>query len=216
MRPLQLSVTADFACPWCWIGHRHLQAAVTSAQLDRPIRISYLPFELNPDMPVEGIDRKTYRTAKFGNWAWAQALDADVIAQGKLLGLHFNVEQVRLTPNTRRAHRLMAFAQAFGDAPRVDRLFDSIFAAYFAAGLDIGASDVLEGLAADAGFDAPAVRHFLVGSEGEREVIDAQRSAIAAGVQVVPTIRLGNRYISGTQPAKFLAQALRSAALATE
>jgi predicted DsbA family dithiol-disulfide isomerase len=211
MSVLQLSVTSDFICPWCWIGHRHLQVAIASTPLQTPLQVRYLPFELNPEMPVEGVDRQAYRTAKFGSWARSQAMDAEVAARGKLVGLAFNYERVAITPNTRLAHRLMAFAQAFGDASRVDALFGSIFAAYFEAGQDIGVREVLVGLAAEAGFDANAVREFLTGSEGERDVVAAELSAVVAGIRAVPAIRIGDVHISGAQPAHVLADALRAA-----
>lgn len=211
MPALQLSVTSDFICPWCWIGHRHLQSALAAAPLTTPPHIRYLPFELNPDMPVDGVDRKTYRTAKFGSWARSQAMDADVTARGKAVGLVFDYERVAITPNTRRAHRLMAFAQAFGDARRAATLFDAIFAAYFQHGQDIGARDVLADLAVAAGFDRTAVRDFLAGNEGERDVVAAELGAVVAGIRAVPTIAIGDTYISGAQPARVLTDALVAA-----
>jgi predicted DsbA family dithiol-disulfide isomerase len=211
MPALQLSVTADFICPWCWIGHRHLQSALAAVSLKTPPHIRYLPFELNPDMPVDGVDRKTYRTAKFGSWARSQAMDADVAARGRAVGLAFDYDRVAITPNTRRAHRLMAFAQAFGNAQRTAVLFEAIFAAYFRDGRDIGARDVLADLAVDAGFDGAAVTDFLAGSEGERDVVAAELGAVVAGIRAVPTVAIGDTYISGAQPPRTLADALIAA-----
>jgi predicted DsbA family dithiol-disulfide isomerase len=211
MSAVQIHVTADFVCPWCWIGYRQLKDAIAMAGLDVPPHIHYLPFELNPDMPPEGMPRRAYRTAKFGSWARSQMLDAEVAARGKSVGLCFYYERVAITPNTRLAHRLMAFAQAFGDAARVDTLFDSIFAAYFDAGRDIGKLDVLVSLAARTGFDAEAVRDFLLSNAGDHDVIAAELSAMDAGVRAVPSIRIADMTISGAQAAVVLAESLQRA-----
>ena len=185
------------------------------AALDVPPRVHYLPFELNPDMPPEGMARRAYRTAKFGSWARSQMLDAEVVERGKSVGLCFYYERVAITPNTRLAHRLMAFAQAFGDAPRVDALFDAIFAAYFDAGRDIGKLDVLVGLAAQAGFDAGAVRDFLISNAGDHDVVAAELSAMVAGVRAVPSVRIADMTINGAQATTVLVAALRSAEAAS-
>ena len=215
MSAVQIHVTADFVCPWCWIGYRHLKDAIAMAALDVPPRVHYLPFELNPDMPPEGMARRAYRTAKFGSWARSQMLDAEVVERGKSVGLCFYYERVAITPNTRLAHRLMAFAQAFGDAPRVDALFDAIFAAYFDAGRDIGKLDVLVGLAAQAGFDAGAVRDFLISNAGDHDVVAAELSAMVAGVRAVPSVRIADMTINGAQATTVLVAALRSAEAAS-
>ena len=215
MSAVQIHVTADFVCPWCWIGYRHLKDAIAMAALDVPPRVHYLPFELNPDMPPEGMARRAYRTAKFGSWARSQMLDAEVVERGKSVGLCFYYERVAITPNTRLAHRLMAFAQAFGDAPRVDALFDAIFAAYFDAGRDIGKLDVLVSLAAQAGFDAGALHDFLISNAGDRDVVAAELSAMVAGVRAVPSVRIADMTINGAQATTVLVAALRSAEAAS-
>jgi len=215
MSALHIHVTADFVCPWCWIGYRHLKDAIVMAALEVPTHIHYLPFELNPDMPPEGMARRAYRTAKFGSWARSQMLDAEVVERGKSVGLCFYYERVAITPNTRLAHRLMAFAQAFGDASRIDTLFDSIFAAYFDAGQDIGKLDVLVRLAGKAGFDTDAVRDFLLSNAGDHDVIAAELSAMVAGVRAVPSIGIGDLTVHGAQAATVLRDALKTAALAS-
>jgi predicted DsbA family dithiol-disulfide isomerase len=162
-------------------------------------------------MPVEGMDRRTYRTVKFGSWARSQAMDADVAARGRQVGLAFDFERIAITPNTRRAHRLMAFAQAFGDGVRAGRLFDAILSAYFQHGQDIGRRDVLVALAAENGFDAAAVHAFLAGQEGDMDVVSAELAAVHAGIRAVPSVVIGDVHISGAQPAQVLADALRTA-----
>lgn len=153
MRPVEIQITSDFICPWCWIGHAHLKAAIKEVNLTgTAATIKYLPYELNPTMPKDGANRKEYRSAKFGSWARSQAMDADVTLAGKRAGLEFNYEHIEVTPNTRLAHRLMFFAQGKGDAANTEMLFEAVFAAYFSSGQDIGSADVLAKLAEGVGF----------------------------------------------------------------
>jgi predicted DsbA family dithiol-disulfide isomerase len=161
MKPVDIEITYDFICPWCWIGHRNLKNALGREAEDVSAKLSYVPFELNPTMPRTGLDRREYRTAKFGSWSRSQAMDADVAGAGRKVGLEFNYDRIEVTPNTRRAHRLMAFAHRIGDERKTEALFESIFAAYFSRGENIGAPDVLVPLAEAIGFDAQQVRDFL-------------------------------------------------------
>ncbi|CAB3970774.1 DSBA oxidoreductase [Burkholderia cenocepacia] len=211
MNPLDIQVTYDFICPWCWIGHAHLKAALREANLAVAPAIKYLPYELNPTMPKDGIDRKAYRSAKFGSWARSQAMDADVTLAGKRAGVEFNYDRVAVTPNTRLAHRLMFLAQSKGDAARTEALFEAVFSAYFSDGRDIGMAEVLVSLAERTGFDADEVRDFLATNDGEREVIADELRAGAAGIRSVPTIRVGGVPVSGAQPVSVLAEVLRHA-----
>lgn len=211
MTPIEIQLTYDFICPWCWIGHENLKAALKEADLMTPATIKYVPYELNPTMPKAGVDRKAYRSAKFGSWARSQSMDADVTLAGKRAGAEFNYDRVAITPNTRLAHRLMFFAQGKGDTGKAESLLEGIFAAYFTEGQDIGTVEVLVTLAGRAGFDAEEVRSFLASTTGEREVVEAELQGEAAGVRSVPTIRIGDVPVSGAQPPSVWVRVLRSA-----
>src|SRR5258705_1607304 len=87
---IQLELYSDLICPWCYIGKRRLEAAVKLAEGQHTVRVTWHPFQLNPDMPSAGMDRRTYRTAKFGSWERSQELDADVAAAGAALGINLN------------------------------------------------------------------------------------------------------------------------------
>lgn len=208
-----IEVTSDFICPWCWIGHQHLKAALQqqaehSGQPGPAIR--FLPYELNPDMPAEGVPRRQYRSAKFGSWARSQALDAEVTAAGLKAGLQFDYERVDITPNTRLAHRLMVFAQQQGDAATAGRLYEAIFAAYFSEGRDIGRADVLAELAGAAGLDGTQAAAFLASGGGQAEVSAAQQRAYASYIRSVPTVRIGAASLTGAQPVAVFARALEA------
>lgn len=210
MKPVEVQVTYDFICPWCWIGHHHLRAALEQSGV--PVQLQYMPFELNPDMPVAGVDRKEYRTRKFGSWASSLAKDADLTARGKQAGADFRFDLVKVTPNSRLAHRLMRFVQAQDAAAQAWKLYDAIYAAYFNEGRDIGALDVLIELAVASGFDATDVRVYLESDEGAVEVQAQEEQARAMGVRGVPHFVIGGYQISGAQPVGVIVQALQAVA----
>jgi predicted DsbA family dithiol-disulfide isomerase len=210
MKPVEVQVTYDFICPWCWIGHHHLRAALEQSGV--AVHLRYMPFELNPDMPVGGIDRKEYRTRKFGSWENSLAKDADLTARGKQAGAEFRFDLAKITPNSRLAHRLMRFVQAQDAAKQAWQLYDSIYAAYFNQGRDIGSLDVLVELAAASGFDAAEVRVYLESHDGEPEVAAQEEQARQMGVRGVPHFVIGAYQISGAQPVGVIVQALQAVA----
>lgn len=213
MKAIQVEVHYDFICPWCWIGQRNLAAALTESGLGGTVSIRYMPFELNPSMPIEGMDRRSYRTRKFGSWARSQDMDAQVTAAGIAVGAQFNYDKVLRTPNTRLAHRLMQFAQERNETQKTAALYPAIFSAYFSEGRDIGSLDTLISIAAEQGFDENAVRAYLSSSAGNDKVEAARERADRLRVQAVPTTLIGGEAISGAQPAAVFSQALRCAAL---
>jgi predicted DsbA family dithiol-disulfide isomerase len=207
MKPVEIRVTQDFVCPWCWIGHQNLKTALESTA-GTAVSLRYAPYELNPGMPKEGVSRKEYRTTKFGSWARSQAMDAEVATAGKRAGIDFNYDRVAVTPNSRLAHRLMVLAQDTGTGEQVEALVEAIFAAYFSRGENIGTLDVLVALAVSAGFDAAGVRSFLEGDGGEDEVARAELDARQSGVTAVPSFSIGGHSVRGAQPPAILVQAI--------
>ncbi|CAL8475564.1 DsbA family oxidoreductase [Caballeronia sp. S22] len=210
MKSLDIEITYDFICPWCWIGHSNLKHALKDVAPDLTPKLSYSPYELNSSMPRAGASRKEYRTAKFGSWARSQAMDADVTSAGRKVGLEFNYDRIEVTPNTRLAHRLMAYAQRAGDEGKTEALFDAIFSAYFSRGENIGTLEVLVRLAAAVGFEAQDVREFLESAQGEAEVVARELEAQSQGVSAVPSVRIGHSRIGGAQPPAIFAATLRA------
>lgn len=211
MQTIEVSVNYDFICPWCWIGHLNLESGIRQADLAVPVSIRYVPFELNPTMPAEGRDRRAYRTAKFGSWERSQGMDAQVTATGLAAGAQFNYENVGKTPNTRLAHQLMQYALERGDAPKTAALYQAIFSGYFSQGRDIGALDTLVEIAVAQGFEADAVRDYLLQGRGAARVIEAERQAQQQGIRSVPTVFIAGEAISGAQPPAVFAAALHAA-----
>jgi len=202
-----IDITSDFICPWCWIGHHHLKQALAKTGHHADLR--FLPFELNAGMPAEGMSRRDYRSAKFGNWARSQSMDDDVTQAGKLVGLHFHYDRIDRTPNTRLAHKLMAYAQQQGDSARSGRLFDAVFEAYFSHGLNIGKARVLADLAAAQGYDAEAALAYLHSQAADTLLTAALHCTASSGINSVPDLLIGDHRVSGAQSAESLAVILR-------
>ncbi|MBN3759685.1 DsbA family oxidoreductase [Burkholderia sp. Ac-20365] len=208
MQAVQIVLAYDFICPWCWIGHANLAAGIRATALDAPVEVRYTPYELNPSMPLEGIDRRAYRTRKFGSWARSQSLDAQAAAAGLAAGLSFAYANIASTPNTRRAHRLVQFAMLHGNAETVARLFDAIFAAYFSQGRDIGSIDTLIEIAGEQGFDSHRAREYLLSDAGNRELDSARMWAQRSSISSMPTVLIDGVPICGAQPPAVFEQAL--------
>jgi predicted DsbA family dithiol-disulfide isomerase len=205
---LDVHITYDFVCPWCWIGHHHLRAALAQTGMGDQVSLHFHPFELNPGLPPEGIARRDYRTRKFGSWERSLALDAQVAQAGEKAGAVFAFDKMEVTPNSRLAHRLIRFAESQGDAARKVHLHDAIYAAYFQQGRNIGSPDVLVDIAEQQGCDAAEVRAFLASNEGEAEVMAEETQAHQDGIDAVPHFRVGWNDVSGAQPPAVLAQLL--------
>lgn len=207
---LPVTMTSDFICPWCFIGERRLFRAIESLPAEMQVDLSYRPFELNPDMPPGGMDRREYRVAKFGSWARSQAMDAQVAAAGEADGITFSYDRMTRTPNTLLAHRLMWLAASEGRDQRL--LADRLFAAYFTEGLDLSDRAVLRGIAAGAGIPTDRADAVLDGREGEQEVRTLVAGAYRRGIQGVPLFEIGGMAVSGAQPVAAIAEVLRRAA----
>jgi predicted DsbA family dithiol-disulfide isomerase len=196
MNKLNIEVTYDFICPWCWIGEEKLKKAISEAKAGEQTKLVFVPYELNPAMPAEGLDRKDYRSAKFGSWARSQVMDAQVTEAGRQVGLEFNYAQAKRTPNTLAAHRLVWVLQQRHD---VTALVEAIFHAYFSAGRDIGDVAVLTEIAVAAGFKKDKVEAFFASDSGVDEVRALEAQAIGHGVNSVPSVKIGDEIISGAQ-----------------
>src|ERR1700704_5504731 len=107
---LAIEVISDAICPWCWVAKRRLDRAIAALAPYLTASVTWRPFELNPEMPKAGVDRRAYRSAKFGSWQHSKVLDAQVAAAGLSEGLVLNHDKMERTPNTLDAHRLIWLA----------------------------------------------------------------------------------------------------------
>ncbi|MFO1350241.1 MAG: DsbA family oxidoreductase [Gammaproteobacteria bacterium] len=194
---MRIDIISDAVCPWCLIGKRNLEAALNQCP-DLTVEIRWHPFQLNPDMPRAGMDRKMYIENKFGGPANARKIYERVSAAGKAAGVDFNFDAIPRTPNTVNAHRLIHWAEGAG---LQDKMVEILFRKYFQDGLDIGAHAVLLDAAVEAGMDAEDIATRLAGDDDEDYVRNADVSARQLGVSGVPFFIFDRRYaISGAQP----------------
>ena len=200
---VRIDIYSDTICPWCFIGKRRLERALS----ERPgfdVALNWQPFQLNPDMAPEGMDRAAYLAAKFGGADRATHVYDAVLAAAEGEGLAIDLAAIRRTPNTLDSHRLIRFAKP-GAAQ--DRVVESLFRAYFCDGRDIGDIEVLVAIAAEAGLDRQAVRAHLE-SDSEVSAVRAEDTrARTMGINAVPCFVLDDRYtLSGAhEPEAFFA-----------
>lgn len=204
---LTIDVVSDVVCPWCYIGKRKLEAALALPEAaDLPnIVVRWHPFQLNPDLPSEGISRQDYLENKFGGAQAATEVYDRVRAAGLSVGLPLNIDGIELQPNTLAAHALIAFAQA-GDADGGD-IKERLLKAYFVENRFIGDVDVLAEIAEEAGLNGDDARAFVTNPDQLAAVAQSDADARQLGVSGVPFF-IFNRSIgvSGAQdPATLLA-----------
>ena len=205
---LTIEITSDFICPWCLVVDRRLNQAI--ALLKTPIEIHriWYPFELNPTMPEAGMNRKTYRSNKFGSWEYSQTLDEQTMQAAIGDGIEFRYDLMQVTPNTLKAHRLTWKACQFGKATE---MVIAILNAYFTEGQDITDVETLARLAGEVGMDANQVRAFLTSTEGVAEVKELEKQAANRSIRSVPTIKIGKETIAGAQSVDVFLTALQTA-----
>ncbi len=210
---MQIDIISDTVCPWCYIGKRRLERALDQRD-ELEVEITWRPFQLNPDMPKGGLDRKTYLEAKFGGPERATQIYDAIRQAGGGEGIDFAFDKISRTPNTIDSHRLIHWA---GEAGLQDALVEVLFHRYFEEGADIGDREVLVAIAAQAGMDGDEVlARFERGDDAE--LVAAQDvSARQMGVSGVPFFIIGGKYaVSGAHDPSVFLQVLDLAARGDE
>ena len=181
---LVIDVVSDVICPWCYIGKRRLERAVDMAADRHAFTVAWRPFQLNPAMPAEGMDRAAYLAAKFGDANGARDSYRRIESIGAELGIAFRFDRIRRTPNTLDSHRLIRFGQRAG---RQQETVEALFEAYFTGGIDLGDRTSLIEIAEGAGCDPQAVEPYLASDEDRAAVIADDESARRMGIDGVPS-----------------------------
>jgi predicted DsbA family dithiol-disulfide isomerase len=208
----RIEIFSDVVCPWCFVGKRRLEQALALVGRGRAggeieVRVTWKPFELNPSLPREGVDRAAYRRAKFGSLERSQLLDARLLAAGEGVGIAFAFDRIQRTPNTFDAHRLLWLAESLG---RQDALAEALFRAYFLEGLNVGDHGVLADLAEASGVHRARAASLLAGRDGEAEVRTEEDRAYRSGIQGVPHFIIGGTHpVSGAQNPEVIAAAIQ-------
>ena len=208
---LTVDIISDVVCPWCYIGKRRLEAALELYGGRRPEapppQVSFHPFELNPDLPREGISRADYVAKKFG--ARGYSAHDRLVNAGAQLGIPFAFGKIERQPNTLAAHALIERARAAGVQPAVK---EALMKAFFVDGLDLTDSQTLVRVATGAGLDRAEAESAIADEQLRRTVAEEEDKARAMGVHGVPFfIFNGKLAVEGAQPPEVLLEAMLEA-----
>jgi predicted DsbA family dithiol-disulfide isomerase len=197
---MQINIISDPVCPWCYVGKKKFEKALEIFRAQHPgeeVEFTWRPFQLDPTLPKEGIDRKAYYKRKFGDNPQVKKTGEMLTEMGKDLGIHFAFDKIERSPNTLDAHRLIRWA---GSAGCQDEVVAAIFSAYFEEARNIGETDVLVEIAEKNGMDGKLVRDLL---EQDTDTDLVQKDVMLAGemgISGVPTFIIDQRFpISGAQ-----------------
>ena len=203
MEKLRIDIVSDVVCPWCVIGFINLRKAMTQLSPKVEFEINWKPYELHPEIPENGYDKKLYMQQRFGNLTGKASPYKQIEKIGKSLGFDFNFSKSERIPNTFNAHRLLWKAREFGIQTE---LSEALFKCYFTEGKDIGSKEVLLEVATKVGMDLKTMQLFLDSKEGGQETADEEMSFIEKSIGAVPTYFINEKYIiqGGQEPETFV------------
>jgi predicted DsbA family dithiol-disulfide isomerase len=211
---IKVDIVSDVVCPWCYIGKRRIEKAMDALNTKYDFEVEYHPFELNPQMPAEGVDQKQYLSAKFGGEDRYNQITAQTAATAAQEGLAFDFSIQKISPNTRNAHRIIQYARQEGKQPAIK---EALMKAYFEQGFDLSKNENLISVAVSAGLSKDEVEQLLASDQGLAEVIHAERELQKLGISGVPFYIINNKYgISGAQPTETFVQAFEDITRETE
>ena len=206
--PLTIDIVSDVVCPWCFVGKRKLATALDLYAKERPDapapKVTWRPFQLNPQMPAEGMLRADYVQRKFGRSG--TEVYARVSQAGKAVGIDFAFDRIVRQPNTLAAHALIALADEHG---KQDQVVDAFFHAYFFDGRDLTDVATLTAVATGAGLPRDAVEACLADEQARGKMAAEDEQAREMGVSGVPCfIFNGRTAVSGAHEPQTLLQAM--------
>lgn len=201
---IRLDIFSDPVCPWCHIGKANLDRALESRP-DHPFRIEWHPFQLNPDMPREGVDKHSYLAAKFGEDR-LQTMHLRLKEASRAAGAEIDPDVPQRMPNTLDAHRLIHWAGLDG---RQSPVVAALFRAYWKEGRDIGNPSVLADIAAACGMERAMVARLLASEADADDIRARDEDARRKGVNSVPTFLIAQQYVvTGAQPPEVWARVI--------
>ena len=205
---LRIDVVSDVICPWCFLGKRRLDKALSMIP-EVKAEVIFRPFFLDPTIPPEGLDRHAYMVAKFGEER-LKTIHDPLIAAGEAEGVPYRFDKITRTPNTLNAHRLLRWAQPTGVQANVA---EALFMAYWHYGQDVSDPEVLKTIAVINGFKADQISGLLASDADIDKVAAEVVQAQEIGVTGVPTFILGNKYgVVGAQSPDYIAEAIKKVA----
>ena len=179
---MKIDVVSDTVCPWCFIGKRRLEKAL----LERPnikFEVHWHPFQLNPEMPLDGMDRQTYLNLKFGGSINAQAIYSNIVTAGASENLDFNFDAIERMPNSLLSHRLVYFCR---ESKQQNMITENLFRSYFFYGLDIGKITTLIQVAEESGLSSVDVKEYLLSDADNNLIREQDKKARRIGITGVP------------------------------
>ncbi len=202
---VKLDILSDPICPWCYIGKANLDRAL-EANPEHPFEIEWHPFQLNPDMTPDGMDRREYLETKFGGKEQAVSVYSRIEEAAKAAGLDLDFAGIKRTPNTMDAHRLIHWAGLEG---RQTPVVSALFRAYFQDGRDIGDHAVLLEIAEKVGLDRAMTERLLASDADREDIATRDEHARQRGVTGVPTFVVGSAHVvPGAQPPELWARVI--------
>lgn len=194
---IRLDIFSDPVCPWCYVGKAHLDRAL-GAHPDHPFQVQWHPFQLNPDMPAEGVAKRAYLEQKFGGKARVDAIHERLREVARGAGVDMDPDKPQRMPNTLNAHRLIHWAGIEGIQQAV---VDALMRAYWTEGRDIGDLPTLADIAGENGMDRAATLRLLQSDADADDIQARDQDARQKGVSAVPTFLIAQQYVvSGAQP----------------
>lgn len=208
MKPvIKIDIVSDVVCPWCYIGKRRLERAIGRLDDQFLFELEYHPFELNPEMPEQGVDQKQYLVNKFGGETKYFQITERTTQVAAEEGLLFHFHKQGISPNTRRVHSLIHAAKEEG---RQLEVVEAFFKAYFTDGIDLSKEENLVSTAVAAGLQQETVKNILADDTAQMAIVFAEKEMYKLGITGVPFYIINNRYgVSGAQPTETFVNAFR-------
>jgi predicted DsbA family dithiol-disulfide isomerase len=211
---IKIDVISDVVCPWCYIGKRRLEKAMQHMSSEYDFDVQYHPFELNPGMPVQGENNKEYLVEKFGSLDRYELLTSQTTRVAAQEGLYFDFNKQLISPNTRKAHALIQFAQQF---KKQSELTDAFFKAYFCDGINLSDDENLFDISENTGLDKEQARLIVADLQQLKRIEEQERMWQASGIRGVPFYIINDQYgISGAQTSETFIRALQELDKKTE
>ncbi|HTJ52746.1 MAG TPA: DsbA family oxidoreductase [Cyclobacteriaceae bacterium] len=197
---IKIDIVSDVVCPWCYIGKRRLEKAVDQLKDKYEFELEYHPFELNPGMPVQGVNQKEYLSDKFGGEERYHQITDHTTGVAATEGLAFNFQKQTTSPNTRASHTIIQLAKEEGvQLP----IMEAFFKAYFTDGVDLSKNENIIAVAVAAGLQREVVEKRLADDDAKVRIAVEEKEMSKLGITGVPFYIIDNKYgISGAQNAE--------------
>lgn len=213
---IKIDIVSDINCPWCYVGEQRLNKAIEAAGDKYEFDIHFKPFELNPAIPEEGMDRNAYFRNNYGPQILTQldTMNQRLKEAGAADGIEFNFDRLTTVNNTFNGHRLIWLA---GECGVQEQVANALFHSYFTEGRNMNDPALLTEIGVDNGIPADRLEGFFSGEEGKKEVREMEQWAQSAGIKGVPAFIINDKYlVSGAQPAETFRQVFSQVAPALE